>query len=415
MSKITAMFGADVGELEAKMLTATRATKAYERAVAAVDGKKAGGDFTANLAKQNEAIAKATNLLRGGAIGAGVGMIIGKMKEFASAAEAMGDKATVAQKSAAKWGKEFEEFAGSFTKAGASVLGTLAGWGRAFGDSFRSPMQKGYDAVAESSEKAAKRQEEALKKSKEAHAKAAAEIPELLKKLEGEKRETEMSALGEYGRLLTEQYETEKRLTENAAGKKNEVTKAEAIKLTTELEVIRRKRRDLEAKLNAEDASAAAKLAAEQKSKAEKLVADEASAAAKIADLKYQKAWDAATNEQRLTQLVKEGREALADFEKDNTNKSLLRVEELRLKYEDLKKTMAGEKGVKLPVTAAAAVASNYFDVSGSQVAGRAMSKAAYEASRGVKGGAADQVKGALSTTEGLLSSIDRKLEAKPL
>ena len=349
--KITATFGADVSEVEAKMMQATRATKAYERAVNALDGKKSGGDMTANLARQNEQIAKAMNILKGGAVGTGVAMLISQMKGFASAAEQMGDKASVAQKSAAQWGKEWDSFSSIFTQAGASVLGTLAGWGRSIGDVFRSPLEKSYDGVAESSERAAERQEAALKKSKEAHKKAAEEIPALLEKLKGEQRETELSSLSEYGRILTERAELEKKMEENKVKPKNDITKAEAIKLATEMETLSRNQASVEKKLREEEAAEAKKAADEKKQTAEKVSAalqksaDEEAvkqkkAAEELANLKYQKAWDGATNEQRLIQAIKEGRKALAAYEQNKTDENLLAVEKVRKKYEDVKEAI---------------------------------------------------------------------------
>lgn len=254
--KITATFGADVSEVEAGMMRATRATKAYERAVKGVDGAKIGGNLTNDLAKSNEQIAKGINLLKGGAVGAGVGVLLGQMKSFAGYAKEMGDSATDAQKSAAKWGDELEKFTGTIKGAGASVLGTLAGWGRSIGDSFRDPMDKAYDDVAESSEMAAQRQEAALEKTKAAVKKAAEEIPALLEKLKGEKRETELSSLGEYGRILTERYELEKKIAELAKQKPSPLRDSEGLKLQIQLEQLARKEKQVTDKIKAEEAKA---------------------------------------------------------------------------------------------------------------------------------------------------------------
>jgi hypothetical protein len=243
------------------MLKATRATKAYERAVNALDGprKGAGGDMTASLARSNEQLAKGMNLLRGGAVGAGVGLLLNQMKSFSAYAKEMGDSATDAQKSAAKWGGELEKLTGTVKGWGASALGTLAQWGRDIGDSFRDPVDKAYDEVAESSEEAANRQEAALEKTKAAMKKAADEIPALLEKLQGEKRETELQKLGEYGRVLTERYELEKKIAELARGPQNAVTQAEGIRAQTELEKVKRRETAITTKILKEEKDQAAK------------------------------------------------------------------------------------------------------------------------------------------------------------
>ncbi len=360
--KITAHFGADVSEVEAKMLQAVRATKRYEQAVKAIDGKKEIEGVTQRLDKANASMAKGMGLLKGGAVGMGISLVIGQMKSFADYAAQLGDKATAAQKSAATWGKEFESFGNSIKDAGASVLGTLAGWGRNIGDKFRDPIDKAYDDIAEASEKAADRQEAALEKMKAAHAKAAAEIPELVEKLGVEQRETDLSKLDAYTRALTEVQEIEKKIAEIKAKPVTSVNQAERLRLSIELEKADRKlhaeslkqvgeyiqKRDeatekdkadikeIAALFEAVDAKAAEVAKRREKEEAERL--------REIADMRYERAWRFATDEQKIAQVRKEGREAQAAYDKDASSENLVALEKARKKWLDLRDEINGAK-----------------------------------------------------------------------
>lgn len=343
--KITAKFGADVSDVEAKMMKATRATKAFAREVKAVDGKgKKSLDFSTQLDRTNSEIGKATGLLKGGALVAGVGMVIGQMAKFSQHAEELGDKATEAQKSAAAWGKEFEAFGNTIKGAGASVLGTLAGWGRSIGDKFRDPLDKAYDEVAESSEESAKRQEEALAKLREAHAKAAAEIPALQAKLKGEQWETQLSSLDEYGRALTEIYHIEKQLAEMDKKPRNAVNDAKRIALEIELEKAKRRERNVSEKIVASEEEKAARDAqarADAEAKAAQTEAErQERAAEEIAKLEEEARIAAMTDEEKLADLRKKGQEAYAKAQESGLNTDKLALAELRKEYADLEESI---------------------------------------------------------------------------
>ena len=66
--KIKAIFGADVSEVEAKMLVATRATKSYENAVKQLSKADAGSGMAKNMGKTNEALGEISKKLTAGRI-----------------------------------------------------------------------------------------------------------------------------------------------------------------------------------------------------------------------------------------------------------------------------------------------------------------------------------------------------------
>jgi len=348
--KITATFGADVSEVEAKMLQATRATAAYERAVKGIDaanGKSAasGGDLTKSLSQSNEQLAKGLNLLKGGAAAVGIATVIGKMQEFSNYAKELGKSASEAQKSAAKWGEEFAVFGNTIKGAGASVLGTLAGWGRDIGDKFRDPMDVAYDDVAKSSEEMAVRQEAALAKSKAAHERAAAEIPALIAKLDAAKYKTENVGRDEEAIAQDEKLQIEKQLDALAkSGKNGSVAEAERIKLEIQLEEKKSKIKELEAehqkkreadaanvaKKNSDAVIAQAKVISELK---KKHIDEEAKAKEEADKMEYDRKWESATKEQKMAQALKEGQAAHAENMFERSEASRLKLEQARAKY----------------------------------------------------------------------------------
>lgn len=345
--KITALFGADVSEVEAKMLVATRATKAYENAVKGIGKAAPSGDLTKSLAQQNEQLAKSMNLLKGGAAAGGIAAVIGQMKSFAAYAKEMGDKASEAQKSAAAWGDEFAALGDTIKGAGASVLGTLAGWGRSVGNLFRDPLEIAADDVAKSSEEMAIRQEAALAKAKAAHVKAADEIPALLKTLRDAQEATANVGRDEMAILFESQIALEKKLdaTDKIADKT--VRQAERLKIEIELEKNRAKIKELEGK-NQEQrdreqaerdkklAENKAKLDAEDAAAAKKRAEDVAKTQAELDQLVYDRKWEMATKEQKLAQALKEGKEAKARDMFERTAESALALEKARQKYAKL-------------------------------------------------------------------------------
>jgi len=349
--KITTTFGADTADLEGGMIRSVRYVDQLNKSIGNLGKSKGPEDLTASLARSNEQLAKGMNILRGGAVGAGVGALLGQMKSFASYAKELGDNATEAQKSAAKWGEEFSKVGDAIKGAGASVLGTLAGWGRSIGDSFRDPLDKEYDAVAESSEKMAERQEASLAKAKVAHAKAAEEIPSLLKKMQEAQNATANVGRDETAILYENQIALEKKMYATNQIRHLTVREAEQLKIGIEIEQNRAKLKALEAKHQEKrdaDQSARDQKNADAKAKAEaaaqKQRESDAAKMAQIEQMRYDAIWTNATDEQKLAQAKKEGQEAYAKAQEDASAENLLALEKARAKYNGVIDDMKGKK-----------------------------------------------------------------------
>jgi hypothetical protein len=349
--KITTTFGADTAELEGGMIRSVRYVDQLNKSIGNLGKAKGPEDLTASLARSNEQLAKGMNILRGGAVGAGVGALLGQMKSFASYAKELGDNATDAQKSAAKWGEEFSKVGDAIKGAGASVLGTLAGWGRSIGDSFRDPLDKEYDAVAESSEKMAERQEASLAKAKVAHAKAAEEIPSLLKKMQEAQDATANVGRDETAILHENQIALGKKMDATNQIRDLTVREAEQLKIGIEIEQNRAKLKALEAKHQEKrdgDQAARDQKNADAKAKAEsaaqKQRESDAAKMAQIEEMRYEAIWKAASDEQRLSQAKKEGQEAYAKAQADASAENLLALEKARAKYNAVIDDMKGKK-----------------------------------------------------------------------
>ena len=356
--KITTTFGADTAELEGGMIRSVRYVDQLNKSIGNLGKAKGPEDLTASLARSNEQLAKGMNILRGGAVGAGVGALLAQMKSFSSYAKELGDNATDAQKSAAKWGEEFSKVGDAIKGAGASVLGTLAGWGRSIGDSFRDPLDREYDAVAESSEKMAERQEASLAKAKVAHAKASEEIPALLKKMQEAQDATANVGRDETAILNESQLALEKKLDATNQISDLTVRQAEQLKIGIEIEQNRAKLKTLEAKRqeksDAEQAGRDQKNADEKakiEAAAQKQRESDAAKMAQIDQMRYDAIWANATDEQKLAQAKKEGQEAYAKAQSDASADNLLALEKARAKYNGVIDDMKGKKSADSSAT----------------------------------------------------------------
>lgn len=348
MSKISARFGADTTEFEKKAFEMQRRTDYLKRAL---EKPSSGAGMTESLAKSNEKLAKGLNLLKGGAAAAGISMVLGKMKDFSAYAKEMGDAATEAQKSAAKWGDELKAFSDTVSGWGASALGTLAGWGRNIGDFFRDPADKAYDDVAAASEEMAKRQAEALEKSKKAHEDAAKEIPKLAKELAAVQDGVELDKLGEMGRAMTEIYRLEKERDALRKGPQNAISQKRLLEIEIELTkkkadlekqyaAQRQKEAEEEARAAQAKADAERKAAEERARESEKAADKETSAQEELAKMAYEKLAD----EQKLAETIKKGKAAQEKAAKSGLASDKLEVEKLREEYERLTKSIMAAK-----------------------------------------------------------------------
>jgi len=300
-------------------------------------------------------------LARGGAAVAGIKRLIGKMQSFAKSAGGMGDSASEAQKSAAKWGKEFDEFGKSVSRAGASILGTLAGWGREIGDKFRSPLERSYDAVADSSGKMADKQESDLARVKKANEDAAKRIPELIQKqqkAEEDARIQKMTGGDAEAIAQTKILQIEKELAAIQKGPKNAITEARRIELETDLIEQREAARKEAAKHESErqaKAAAEAKAAADAIAKAaEDSAKRQADAQAELAKMAEENRQAKMTDEQKLAEVIEKGRKAQAKAEKSGLATDKLEVAKLREEYDDLTESIKASKDAQAADNSAA-------------------------------------------------------------
>lgn len=315
-NKITATFGADVSEVEAKMLAATRATKYYETAVRSVNKTEAAQSAGGLLGKINGQGPKAVGLVKElaskfGAAGAAAGLVPGlgvaaigvsavvagvnKIREHYEdiAAKAQRVRDLMAEAGArdqdARLAAMSDEERLKFERKRTEELRVawLLSARNSKNDVETLEKRKAYDVARIDLEK---REREAAKKEREDAAKAAAEAKK--------KREDE---------FLSEQ-DRRRRKEEKEAAEKAESDK----KFREAVEESKRK-------------------AAEEGKRLEEL-----------AKLRYDNAWRYATFEQRLAQVIKEGRAAQAAVEKDANAANLIALEEARNKYRDLIESQKG-------------------------------------------------------------------------
>jgi len=98
---------------------------------------------------------------------------------------------------------------------------------------------------------------------------------------------------------------------------------------------------DARKKAEEEVSRAKEKAAEEQKRRDE----EEQKRVEELADLRYERAWEFASDEQKLAQVIKEGKAAQAKADADASSENLIALEKVRKKYIDLLETINGKKG----------------------------------------------------------------------
>jgi hypothetical protein len=305
--KITAHFGADVSEVESKMLQATRATKRYEQAVKSLDRQSAFGGINAGAPK---ALANVKALA--GAFGQagmaaglvpGLGMAAIGVAGLTMAVKYVADK----YKEAAESAKEIAEY---MSRAGARQA--------AADDSARTDKERLDLQRAQTAE---------LKTQWMIAVGAGRTDKEIL--AAREKWDISRFKLADMERANNKVIAEEEKRAREAHSKQVD----EDFKLEEE-----NHKRNLEVQKNIADAE---KAAAEQKKKSDD---DEKKRVVELAELKQERAMRFATEEEKLAQLVKEGREAQAKADANASTENLIALEKVRAKYLDLIDAMNGKK-----------------------------------------------------------------------
>lgn len=362
-NKITATFGADVSEVEAKMIQATRATKAYERAVKGIDDaeKRAAANRAENMSSLGKGLGEITKKFSGG-----------KLMESLASGLGIGSAMQIAEKAAgliagyweraAKHAEAIAKFSDRTTDAILKQIGlrrtddqTLALDKQKLGmlelialqAELKAGSEWATDADKQKAAEARANAEEARLSILEREKKKREEIAEKTKRTAEERKQLDKEAnqlLMEMNKVIDERGTIEAQvrnlkkemldlsLTDIERAKvRNEL-------LSAELELSRlNKKEDLE--------GAQAKAKADEDAARKKAQADEREQKAlqELDQLEYDRKWRFATDEQRLAQIRKEGREAQARLDKEYNADNLLALEKLRKKYldfiDELKKT----------------------------------------------------------------------------
>ncbi len=303
--KITAYFGADVSEVEAKMATATRATKAYDAAINGV-GRNGGGleNVTRHLTENERALERvrrkfgAGDMFREVLMGAGIGT------GFALAEKAA-ELIARHWKYAAESAKKMLEFSEQTTEL------VLKGINRG-----QTEEQK-----LKSAEKEFQRTQAALRDAQSSIDTPDQEVMALVKaNQEAGNKVDEIRAA-----LATKEKERKKKAEEEA---KKASDKDLNLKIENQI-----RSNELDNK------------AAEEKKKREKELEDAQKKEAEQVDkieqeidmARYERIWKRATLEQKIAQAQKEGREAQAAYDKNKTAENLLALEKAKTKWLDLK------------------------------------------------------------------------------
>lgn len=324
-NKITATFGADVSEVEAKMMAATRATKYYENAVRQVnkaDSAQSAGGFLGRIGsvapKALGSVKALSGALGGAAAAAGLVPGLGMAAIGVAAVVAGVNKIRQYYADAAESAKNIAE---SMARAGSRQRSKFMEAGGDEEEKLRRITKSAYDlGTAWRGAIAARLGDEEILRRREAY------------DLEEIERQKQIAVVNK------QRAESKKK-----ADDENRRRQDEDFKLADAAEQ-RRKQRDKEsADAEKESAQKKAEMAKEVSEIVDMIVdaqkdADkkEAERIEELAKLRYDAAWESATFEQRLAQVVKEGREAQAAAEKDASTENLIALEKARDKYRDL-------------------------------------------------------------------------------
>jgi len=378
MSSIKAKFGADVSEVEAKMLQATRATKAYERAVKGIaKAQPQGGGMldkvTSSGPKAIETVKKlagafgsagaAAGLIPGlgvaaigvAALSAGVNAIRGHYEKIAELTKAIADNEARGLKSIMERlniGKTDLQIEGEKQKAAEERIAEIkkaneyqfnGNRGEAGGIKMRELSLDQLSEIAKLEaeiEESKTAQARMVKTTADAEKKAADEKKKrMLAEADAslKKESDEIAALQAAAALskMTDEQKLEalnkQRKAAEAAAKDNTGSLVAVLKLNAEIG-------ELEKKISQERQSELEKEKKANQELAEKKKKDEAA----LAEARYNHIWANATLEQKIAETKKKGQEAYAKAQRTQAAEDIKALGDLRLKYAELNAEKAG-------------------------------------------------------------------------
>lgn len=448
-NKITAHFGADVSEVEAKMLQATRATKSYERAVNGLSKSDAGSGLARNMSKVDGVLGDITKKF-----GAG------KIFESVLGGVGLGSGFAIAQKGAelisGYWQKAAESAERIAAASSESTDYVLKRIGLRETDEqklikARRVAENANQAVSADSGRDPERTAELVRDAN----KAQYELDVLEKKAREKKADEDKKADEEarkrFERDLDWQMQSSERMRQEEKMRADDAAKSErdrqdAIKETNKVmaeageigisdqeklvELLDREKvisQHLEGKAKGTKEHAETVLDLERtrldiaKLRA-KLNEEEQKQLQEIEQLEYDRTWRFASDAQRMAQVIKEGREAQARYDKEKSTESLLALEKLRKKWLDLRDEI-NKANDEAKASADAPIINNGAKVSAED---RARANATRErnevlnreAQRGKirdSGRIGNDGKPTMAKTENLLESINKKLDPESI
>lgn len=397
MSRIAANFGADTSELEAKMLSSSKSVNRLESSVKRLDGQKinlnkSSGALVGTLSYINPQLGSMARVVSG--LTRGFGGIAIKMLGVGAAGYAavkgfgavvknardMGEAATDSQKAlvafADKVGEGFALLSGKAKSAYASVkdtvlgvtgevLGSVVQLGGAFRDLFLSDLQiaereakKAAKAIADATEQEAER----LKAQRESFKQAMEATKGIEAQVAAEKEKTRQATLQlntsekltetmlERRRLERELAELAKQVQRDGTGlleyrqKELELQRA----LTREVTLSKQREKELNAEIEkqvAENHKANQARISSLMDQARKQAQERLDLEDQISQIQEARRWAGMTDEERLLDIQKRGRDALAKYEADKTAKNERNLLALRQEYEALERQITTSKG----------------------------------------------------------------------
>jgi hypothetical protein len=389
--KITAYFGADVSEVEAKMLTATRATKAYEKAVQGVSKADAGSGLARNLEKTNGLFGEISKKFTGG-----------KILESVLGGVGLGGGFAIAEKAAAMISKHWEDAAKS-------------------AESIAKSSDEATDYVLKriglrETEEQALTKAQARSKRADVALMAGSDDPEQREKLnvEAQKAAYELEVLQKKAR--ERKAEADKKIADEARQRQERDVQ---LQLDAFERVKQQQDREADAaKKNAEELARAKEKAAEDQKRRDE---EEQKREQELNDLIYERTWNAATDEQKLAQVIKEGRLAQKRADADASAENLIALEKVRKKYIDLMDSINGKKGAGGGADGGdgsrmrGGVKVSAEDAARSDLTSARNARLNQETQRGKIRDSGRVGEAPLKKTETILESIDRKLTPKNL
>jgi hypothetical protein len=330
MSSIKAKFGADVSEVEAKMLQATRATKAYERAVQGIakSQPQGGGMFDKVTSSGPKAIETVKQLAGAfGSAGAAAGLVPGLGVAAIGVAALSAAVGYIAE--------EYGEAAESAKK--------LDGYFKEIAQKTAARNAANEDAAMTDAERAEYAKAQLAIKKKEWMDAA----------ISGQ---DEMEVLQKRNAFDEQREKTEKAIAAVKKGTDAEAAKASEEEKKREEERVSTwfKNQARTDKQKQDSAEADAKAKKEQQAEFEKMqnahqewMAKQEKDEAALAEARYKHIWDNATLEQKIAETKKKGQEAYAKAQKSQSAEDIKALGDLRVKYAELNAEKAGGGGGK--------------------------------------------------------------------